>query len=450
MKKKNRIWFRLFILLFLVVVSLIIDWPKEIRVQIPKPIVNFENKSPFVKLKTKGSLVDFKINLKIKEGLDLQGGSSITYSADLSKIPDKDKANAMDSLKKVIENRINAFGLTEPVVRTSKSGNDNRISVELPGVKNTDEAIDLIGKTAQLEFKEYKGQEFVTTGLTGKDLKRATVVFDPNTNKPQISLEFSSDGAKKFEEITGRNVGKPIAIVLDGKIISAPNVSEKITGGNAQITGEFDIKEANALAIQLNAGALPAPIKIIEQRTVGATLGQDSINKSIIAGAIGILAVCIYMLIYYRLLGVFSTIGLALYLIFMLALFKLFGVTLTMGGIAGLILSIGMSMETDVLVFERIREELRNDHSFVSALRLGFIKAWPSIRDSNVVSLIICAILYTAGGMIRGFAIVLALGIIVGLTTTFLGTRTLIDLISRRKFVKKAGLFRVEKFEENL
>ncbi len=448
MKKKNRTWLRLFFLLFLVAIALVIDWPKEVRVQIPKPIINFESKAPFVKFKTKGNLVDYKLNLNIKEGLDLQGGSSMTYSADLSKIPDKDKASAMESLQKIIETRINAFGLTEPVVRTSKSGSDNRINIELPGIKNTDEAIDLIGKTAQLEFKEFKGQEFVSTGLTGKDLKKATVVFDPNTNKPQISLEFTSDGAKKFEEITGRNVGQQIAIDLDGKIISAPKVNEKISGGNAQITGEFDIKEANALAIQLNAGALPAPIKIIEQRTIGATLGQDSINRSLIAGIIGVLAVCIYMLIYYRLLGVFSTIGLVLYLIFMLALFKLFGVTLTMGGIAGLILSIGMSMETDVLVFERIREELRGGHSFISALRLGFVKAWPSIRDSNAVSLIICAILYTAGGMIRGFAIVLALGIIVGLLTTFLGTRTLIDLISKKKFVKKPWFFRVEKIEE--
>jgi preprotein translocase subunit SecD len=445
MKKKNRVWWRLIFLLLLIATALAIDWPKEIKIQMPKPKVNLEKKSPFIKFKKNGDLVNFKINYKIKEGLDLQGGSYLVYVADLSKISDKDKSNAVDSLKKVIEDRVNAFGLTEPVVRTSKSGSEHRIIVELPGIKKTDEALDLIGKTAQLEFKEFKNSDFYSTGLTGKDLKHAGVTFDQNTNEPQVSIQFNSGGAKKFAEITGRNVGQPIAIYLDNKVVSKPRVNEQINGGNAQITGKFDFQEAKTLAIQLNAGALPAPINIAEQRTIGATLGQESINKSIVAGIIGIIAVCIYMLVYYRFLGIFSTVGLGLYLVFMIALFKLFGVTLTMGGIAGLILSIGMSMETDVLVFERIREELRNGHAFISAVKLGFIRAWPSIRDSNAVSLIICAILYTAGGMIRGFAIVLALGIVIGLVTTFLGTRTLIDLIAKRKFVKNNWLFRVEK-----
>ncbi|MEI7690423.1 MAG: protein translocase subunit SecD [bacterium] len=448
MKKKNRIWLRVILLLALVVLAGVISWPKETKIQIPKPNINFESKAPFVKIKFKGDLVNFKINYKIKEGLDLQGGSSIVYVADLSKIPDKDKSKAMDSLKKVIENRVNAFGLTEPIVRTSKSGNEYRVSVELAGIKNTDEALDLIGKTAQLEFKEFKNNEFVLTGLSGKELKKADVTFDQNTNEPQVSIQFNSAGAKKFEEITGRNVGQPIAIYLDDKIVSAPKVNEKIVGGNAQITGKFTFNEAKTLSIQLNAGVLPASIKVIEQRTVGASLGQESINKSLIAAVLGIIAVCIYMLVYYRFLGIFSTIGLGLYLLFMLAIFKLFGVTITMAGVAGLILSIGMSMETDVLVFERIREELRKGHSFISASKLGFRRAWPSVRDSNAVSLIICAILYTAGGMIRGFAITLALGIIVGLFTTYFGTKTLVDLISKRKFTSRNWLFRVEKWED--
>ncbi len=445
MRRKKKIWLRLAFLIILVIVAGIISWPYEIKVKIPKPNISFEKKAPFVKVETKGDLVNFTINYKIKEGLDLQGGSSIVYVADLSKIPEKDKTSAMDSLKKVIENRVNAFGLTEPIVRTSKSGNEYRVSVELAGIKNTDEALDLIGKTAQLEFKEYKNSEFVGTGLNGKDLKKADVTFDPNTNEPQVSIQFNADGAKKFEEITGRNVGQPIAIYLDDKIVSAPKVNEKIVGGNAQITGKFTFNEAKTLSIQLNAGALPASIKVIEQRTVGASLGQESINKSLIAAVLGIIAVSIYMIIYYRFLGIFSTIGLGLYLLFMLAIFKVFGVTLTMAGVAGLILSIGMSMETDVLVFERIREELRNGHAFIAASKLGFKRAWPSVRDSNAVSLIICAILYTAGGMIRGFAITLAIGIVVGLVTTYLGTQTLIDLISKRKFTKRNWLFRVEK-----
>jgi len=448
MKKKRRIWLRAFIIVLLLGIAVIIDWP-NFNISVPKPMVSFNNKSPYVHVATKGNLFEFKNNYKIKEGLDLQGGSHLAYIADLSKIPGGDKNNAMDSLKRVIENRINAFGVAEPLVQTTKSGNEYRLIVELPGVKNTDEALNLIGKTAQLKFQEFKDKGFVDTNLGGTDLKHADVAFDQNTGAPYIALQFNSEGAKKFEQITARNVGKPLGIALDGNIISAPNVNEKISGGNAQINGKFTYDEAKALVVQLNAGALPVPINMAEQRTVEATLGQESINKSLIAGIIGVLVVSIFMLVYYRFLGIFSTIGLVLYLVFSVALFQIIGVTLTMGGIAALILSIGMSMETDVLVFERIREEMRKGRPFATASRLGFQRAWPSIRDSNFVSLIIAAILYWRGqSTIRGFALVLAIGIIVGLTTTFLGTRTLIDLIANKKFARKNWLFRVEKAEE--
>lgn len=402
---------------------------------------------PYLKIKNK---VLFKKEMKVRQGLDLQGGAHITYEADLSKIEDKNKADAMNSLQTVIENRINAFGVTEPTVQTTKTSGNYRLIVEMPGAKDVNEAMSLIGKTAELEFREEQGEgetaTFAPTGLTGKDFQHAEVVFD-ETGAPKISIEFNAEGAKKFEEITGRNIGKPLAIYLDGQIISAPTVNQKISGGKGEITGKFDIKEAKNLAIQLNAGALPVPIKMIEQRTVGATLGQDSIRRSIYAGIIGIIFVSIFMLFYYRLMGVFSTIGLGLYLVFMIALVKLFGITMTMGGIAGLILSVGMSMETDVLVFERIREALRVGKTFPASVPFGFKKAWPSIRDSNAVSLIITALLYTAGGTIRGFAVVLGLGIVIGLGTTFLGTRTLLEITVRIKKLHRHGLFAVTKPE---
>jgi len=446
-KNKRHNWFRLTIFIFLIIVGLAIDWPGGIKIQIPKPKISFEKKAPFVNVQKNGYLINYSENLNINEGLDLQGGSHLVYSIDMSKIATSERTDALASLQKVIENRVNAFGVSEPIVYTGKSGNEYRLTVELAGVKDTNQAMDLIGKTAQLDFRELNadGTDFTKTDLTGSDLTSASVAFDSTTNAPYISITFNADGAKKFDTITARNVGKPLAIYLDDQLVSSPTVQGEISGGKGQITGKFTYTEARNLAIQLDAGRLPMPIHIIEQRTVEATLGQDSIHKSIIAGIIGILIVSLFMIIYYRVLGVFSTIGLALYLVFTLALFKLFGVTLTMGGVAGLILSIGMSMETDVLVFERIREEMRNGRNFAHSASLGFTRAWTSIRDSNMVSLIICALLIWAGGSIRGFAIVLALGIVVGLTTTFLGTRLFIDSISGRKFVKNNWLFNVEK-----
>lgn len=410
--------------------SLLVDWPGGAKIKIKDKIL-------------------FDKNWDIKQGLDLQGGAHLTYQADLSKIESGQKNDAMSSLAKVIENRVNGFGVAEPLIQTTKSGGEERVVVELPGVKDVTEAINLIGKTAELDFRTVKadGSGFEKTNLGGKDFKRADVSFDQSGN-PQIDIEFNSEGAKKFEEITGANVGKPLAIYLDGQPVSAPNVNQKISGGKGVITGKFELKEAKNLAVQLNAGALPVPVKLIEQRTVGATLGQESVRLSLYAGVLGIVFVSLFMLVYYRFLGIFSTIGLGLYLIFMAALVKLFGVTVTMGGIAGLILSVGMSMETDVLVFERIREELREGKSFQTSIILGFNRAWPSIRDSNAVSLIIAGLLYTAGGTIRGFAVVLVLGILVGLLTTFLGTRTLLMIAVRFRKLQNHILFAVEKIKE--
>lgn len=425
--KKSKLIFRLTMLVLIFVAAVFVCLPS----------------GPYLKIKNK---VLFKKEIKIKEGLDLQGGARVVYSADLSKIEESSKKSAMNSLSGVIEKRINAFGVAEPTVMTARVNGENRLVIEMPGVKDVNEAINLIGKTAELDFRELSAdqQEFTKTDLTGKDFKRAEVTFD-QSGKPQIDIEFNADGAKKFATLTEKNIGKPLAIYLDDQLISAPKVNDKISGGRGVITGEFDIKTAKQIAIQLNAGALPVPIKLIQQKTVGATLGQESIKLSVYAGVLGIIIVSLFMIFYYRFLGTISTVGLALYIAFTLALVKLFGITLTMGGIAGLILSVGMSMETDVLVFERIREELRLGKTFETSVALGFKRAWSSIRDSNIVSLIIAALLYTAGGTVRGFAVVLALGIVVGLVTTFWGTQAILRSLIRFKFFRKYAWFSVEK-----
>lgn len=427
-----------------------ISWPNP-NIKIQKPKISFLKEKPFIKIEKNGYLVDYTKNYPIKEGLDLQGGSNLTYVADLSKIDESQKKDAMESLKKVIENRVNAFGVAEPQVYTTKVSNEDRLVVELAGIKDTKQAQDLIGKTAQLEFKEVnpEGNNFVSLSppLTGNDFKRADVTFNQSTGAPEISIEFNAEGTKKFADATGKNVGKPLAIYLDDQPISQPTVNQQINEGRGVITGQFDVKEAKELAIQLNAGSLPVPIKLTEERTIGASLGQDSVNKSIVAGIIASVFVIIYMILYYRILGVFSAIGLLLYLLITVALIKIFGIVLTMGGVAGLILSVGSSVEDDILVFERIREEMRKGKTFAQSLNIGFQKAWPSIMDSSIATLIITAILYSGGGLIRGFAVTLALGIFVGLTTTFIGTRTFLNLISKFKFMDNAFLINIEKSE---
>lgn len=429
MKVKYKIYLKLLFLLAFFSLALLIAWPGGIKIAYKDRV--FWDKS-----------------WSIKRGLDLQGGARLTYRADTEGKTDEEISDAMKSLSKNIENRINAFGVTEPVVQTARSGEEHRLIVEMPGVKDVDEAIDTIGKTAVLEFKIISDQgEFIETGLTGEDLKLAKADFNQETGEAQINIEFKGEGIDKFTKITEENVGKQLATLLDGNILQAANINERIAGGKAVISGQFDINEAQNTAIQLNAGALPLTIELIEQREVGATLGQESIEKSLYAGFIGIIFVSLFMIYYHRFQGILSTIGLALYLLLMLSLFKLLGVTITMGGIAGLILSIGMTIETDVLVFERIREELRNGKSYEKAVRLGFRNAWPSIRDSNVVSAIIAALLYSAGGTIRGFAVVLVLGIIAGLATTFIGTKILMTAAIRYKVFHKPWFFRLTKEE---
>ncbi len=387
-------------------------------------------------------------------GLDLQGGTQLVLQANMDKIDSVNKDTALESAKNVIERRVNLFGVSESIVQTSKVGSDRRIIVELPGLKAASSAAQLVGSTAQLDFREMVGTPsaestmsaqatfdlFKPTGLTGADLVKSEVTFGSGqavNTSPQVSIQFNQQGAEKFAKITKRNIGKPLAMFLDDSPISwpPPTVNQEIVGGNAVITGQFTLEEAKGLAIQLNAGALPVPIEIIEQRSIGPTLGAESINKSLIAGVIGLLTVIVYMIFYYRFLGLVASIGLVIYSVLVLAVFKtglyIFPpITLTLAGIAGFILSIGMAVDANILIFERMDEEIRWGKSKTRALELGFERAWSSIWASNVSSLMTAMILFTMGSsIVRGFAITLAVGVLVSMFTAIVVTRTILRLV---------------------
>jgi preprotein translocase subunit SecD len=385
----------------------------------------------------------FVRDLNFKLGLDLEGGSSLVYSADVSKIASADRAQAIESTKTNIEKRINLLGVSEPLIQTSKVGNDYRLIVELPGVKNVDEAIKTIGSTAQLSFMLPKVAtpssiaDFSPTGLTGKDLRLASVQFGNGSSSngqintgPTIGLEFNSDGAQKFAKITSDNIGRPLAIFLDNFLLTAPTVQTAITDGKAVITGTYTLDQAKQLVIQLNAGALPVPVKIIEQRNIGATLGNESVTKSLFAGVIGFIIILLFMLVNYGLKGLLADVALTIYILLSLAVFKIIPVTLTLAGIAGFILSVGMAVDANILIFERIKEEIRWGRPMRAAIELGFIRAWSSVRDSNASSLITAMILFWFGtGSIRGFALTLAVGILVSLFTSVFITRSLVRAV---------------------
>ncbi|MDD3102446.1 MAG: protein translocase subunit SecD [Patescibacteria group bacterium] len=495
---------------------------------------------------------------KVHLGLDLQGGTQLIYQANTSQIPDDQKVSAVEGARDVIERRVNVFGVAEPLIQTAKVGEDWRVIVELPGIKNVSDAIKMIGETPTLEFKEQapqtgasdpaaiaqynqmakqkaesilqqalqpnadfsklakqysedpgskdkggdlgwfakgmmvpefetavfdqlkkgettktlvqtsfgyhiikkvdertndKGEMEVTashililtqaqtapqntdwqyTGLTGKQLKSATMTFDPNSNEPEVSLEFNEEGTKLFGEITTRNVSKPVAIFLDGVPLSIPTVNEPITSGKAVITGKFDMKEAKELATRLSAGALPVPITLISQQNIGPSLGKLSVQNSLLAGLLGLLMVMLFMTIFYRGRGLLASIILIIYALINLALFKLIPVTLTLAGVAGFILSIGMAVDAQVLIFERIKDEERLGKSSTSAISDGFVHAWTAICDSNITTLIICFILYQLGsGTVRGFGLTLGIGILISMFTAITVTRTFLKLVTK-------------------
>lgn len=393
---------------------------------------------------------DFPMHL----GLDLAGGSQLTFQADMTGVPAEKSADALTGVRNIIENRVNMFGLSESSVQTSKFEGHDRIIVELPGVSDSQQAIDLIGKTAQLTFAEIKettvpgsatpSASLEPTNLTGADLKSAQVTFDRNNGKPSISLQFTDEGGKKFAEITKRNIGRQLPIILDNQIISAPTVSEEITGGNAQISGSFTVEEAKKLAIQLNAGALPVPVNLIEQKTIEATLGADSVRRSVLAGAVGLLMVSIFMVVSYGKLGLVADIGLFVFSVISLALYKLIPVTLTLPGIAGFMLTIGMAVDSNILIFERFKEE-KLKRNIPDALEVSFGRAWDSIRDANVATIITSLILMNpldwsflpSSGPVRGFAITLLMGVVLSLFTGIYVSRNLLRLFIREDNTKE-------------
>jgi len=378
-------------------------------------------------------------------GLDVAGGAHLVYKADVSQVPFGDQASTMDGLKNVIERRVNIFGVSEPRVETQKVGDSWRLVVELAGVKDVGAAIRAIGTTPYLEFREEgvqpilldesrvveikDTQGFKATNLTGKYLSRASLDFDQTTFQPTVQLQFNSDGAKLFEEITARNVGKRVAIAIDGAIISAPVVNEKIIGGQAVISGNFGLDEAKALVSNLNAGALPVPIDLIAQQTVGASLGESALARSVKAGFIGLAVIFIFMILYYRTLGFFASVALLIYTVLVLAMFKTIPVTLTLAGIAGFVLSIGMAVDANILIFERIKEERRKGKGRTQAIEEGFSRAWTSIRDSNVSTIITSLVLYTfTTSIVQGFALTLLIGVLVSMFTAITVTRTMLRI----------------------
>lgn len=505
--------------------------------------------------------------VKMHLGLDLQGGTHLVYQADVSNVPNSERRDRVEALRDVIERRVNAYGVSEPLVQTNYSGENYRIIVELAGVTDVNEAIKIIDKTPLLEFKTQgadtsstdndatrlkaeevlkralKGEDFaklakefsedpgskdaggdlgwakkdtfvpefdkaifedlksgqiskqlvesqfgyhiikkieerttaegvlevhaahilfakknadlnnnwINTTLGGKNIKKAQLQFDPNTQDPMVLLDFDEEGTKVFASLTEDNVGKPIGIFLDGSLRSSPVVQEPIKDGSAQISGKFTIAEAKQLVKDLNLGALPVPISLLTQQTIGPTLGKISLTQSLLAGIIGFLAAALFMLLFYRLPGFLAVIALGIYTALSLAIFELIPVTMSMAGIAGFILSIGMAVDANVLIFERTKEELYNGKNLTTAIEDGFDRAWPSIRDSNFSSIITCVVLAWFGtSIIKGFAITLGIGILVSMFSALTVTHTIMRLVVNKKLENKLGWFgvKLEKTEE--
>jgi preprotein translocase subunit SecD len=442
-------YFRVGLILGLFIVSLL--------VVMPRTPITYSNRYLDIDTQVGGynlNLFNGRILLNLtqfKRGLDLAGGMRLVLKADMDKINPNDRDAALESAREVIERRINFLGVSEPYIVPSKVGGEYRIVVEIPGVSDMSTAVASIGQTAQLQFKQLredaewddtKFQEYYTdptvwvdTDVSGADLRGVDVVYSEDFSGntiPQVQLRFSNEGRKKFEELAKNNINRPVALFLDESSVplSMPVVSPDLAEGlinDPIISGNFDADTARRLSVQLRAGALPVPVRIIEQTSIGATLGDESVQKSLRAGMLGMGLVLIFMMFIYGKLGIIADFALVLYSLIVLSIFKIIPVTLTLPGIAGFLLSVGMAVDANILIFERVREEIEWGRPRSLAINFGFDRAWTSIRDSNVSSLITSAILFQFGtGPVRGFALTLAIGIVVSMFTAIFVTRTLI------------------------
>jgi preprotein translocase subunit SecD len=422
---------------------------RQISGEIGSPVISFSFfGKPFYK--------DFTL----KQGLDIQGGMRVVLDADMTEIPELERQQALQDVQEVMLRRVDQFGINEPVVQTAVAGDEYRIIVELAGISDPNEALRLLGTTANLAFKleteetqslqaalaaqpELATQSaalyfdsFEDTGIGGAQLRRASVQYDPNTGEPVIQLDFNDEGTQLFADVTTNNVGQTLAIFIDNYPVTAPVIQVPILTGTAQITGGFGIEEARELAIILNSGALPVPISIAEQRTIGASLGQASVTASLKAGIIGIGLVMLFMILYYKMKGFLASLALLVYSVLTIAVYKILGVTLTLPGIAGLLLSIGMAVDANILIFERMKEELRLGKPFDRAMELGFGRAWDSIKDANLATIATALILINpldfsflnTSGLVRGFGLTLLIGVLISLFTGVVVTRTLMRL----------------------
>lgn len=458
---KNKNLSRLLFIILLFLISLYISLPTSFN-------LNFKFFGQQINQQINIPQVDFwffgkKINpqFELKQGLDIQGGMQVVLQAKMTDIALEDRETALEAAKEIILRRVDLFGVAEPRVQTAQAGEDDyRIIVELPGVDDPAAALQLVGQTAQLDFRLQKEElspeatqsaaaffsDFEVSGLSGKQLKRAQVQFNPNSSEPVIGLEFDEEGTELFANLTKENQGRVLAIFIDDFPVAMPTINEPILTGQAQMSGGFDVESAKQLAIQLNAGALPVSIEVISQQNIGASLGEQSINQSIKAGVIGLILVMLFMILYYGSQGLIASLALLIYASVTIALYKLLGVVLTLPGIAGLLLSIGMAVDSNILVFERIKEELRIGQPHERAIELGFGKAWESIKDANLATIITALILINplnarflnSSGLVRGFGITLLIGVIVGLFTGVIVSRNLMKvflplLVKRKK-----------------
>jgi len=474
--KKNYGWSLLFVFV-LAAVSAAFCFPNVVN----QGVDAINSKMPF----DVPHIADKPFNL----GLDVKGGVHLEYQADLAQVAQDDRVGVMEGVKDLIDRRINSYGVAEPQIQVS---GENRLIVELPGIESVQQAIEWIGQTPWLEFSESRSEEdsqkivdkinelqgktgeeilqvpefeiglqnpyFMPTELTGKYLKKASLNYDQNTGRPIVELAFDEEGAKIFEQVTERNVSKPLAIYLDGYSIIdtnddgqidnsdlyAPNVVEKISGGKAQITGLASVQEAKTLVKRLNEGALPVPLgEPIAQQKVGPTLGAISLEQTVTAGVIGFLLVMLFMIAYYRLPGLLASLALALYGALLLAVFKLIGVTMSLAGIGGFILSAGMAVDANILIFSRLKEELRSGKGLALSVEEGFNRAWPAIRDGNFTTVAVALILFFLGtSFVKGFAATLIWGIMLSMYSAIVVTRTFLRIMAGTRLGKFGWLWK--------